>query len=145
MALIAINAVPARAEVKVAKEQGGAFTIKTGIYAAAFDARGNLLHVTVKGAVAFSHTFGNPGEPPPNAPSMNVINNTVAVRDRDGCSVPGVYNTIHWTSLAGWTYSGNGFICASPPRMSSRRNKRYQDVSWPVPTPMAVWPLNSQA
>ena len=81
MALIAINAVPARAEGKVAKEQGGAVTIKTGVYAAAFDAKGNLRHVSVKGAVAFSHTFGSPGEPPPTAPSMNVINNTVAVRD----------------------------------------------------------------
>jgi hypothetical protein len=59
MALIAINPVPARAEVKLAKELGGAVTIKTGIYAAAFDAKGNLLHVTVKDAVAFSHTFGN--------------------------------------------------------------------------------------
>jgi hypothetical protein len=81
LALIALYAVPARAEVKMTKEQDGAVTIKTGVYAAAFDAKGNLLHVTVKGAVAFSHTFGNPGEPPANAPSVNVINNTVAVRD----------------------------------------------------------------
>ncbi|MBL7038618.1 MAG: acetylxylan esterase [Pirellulaceae bacterium] len=81
LALIALHAVPARAEVKVAKEQGGGVTIKTEVYAAAFDAKGNLLHVTVEGAVAFSHTFGNPGQPTTNAPSVNVINNTVAVRD----------------------------------------------------------------
>jgi len=53
---------------------------KTAVYTARIDERGNLVDLVVKGAKALSHRFGDPGKPPAEKPSVNVIANMVAVR-----------------------------------------------------------------
>lgn len=51
-ALLVFCGVPAQAAVKRVKDESGTVAIKTRVSAAAFDAKGNLLHMTVNGAAA---------------------------------------------------------------------------------------------
>jgi cephalosporin-C deacetylase-like acetyl esterase len=77
---LALVTLPACAEVKITQADDRSVQVTTGVYAARIDAKGNLSELTVKGAKAFTHQFGNPGKPPAEAPSITVTNNLVAVR-----------------------------------------------------------------
>lgn len=68
------------ADVGVQQSVDKSVTAKTAVYTARIDERGNLVDLVVKGAKALSHQFGDPGKPPAEMPSVNVIGNRVAVR-----------------------------------------------------------------
>jgi cephalosporin-C deacetylase len=78
----ALAAFPAlsRAEVAIQQAADRSVAVTTGVYTAQIDAKGNLSELAVKGAKALTHQFGDPGKPPAEAPSINVIGQMVAVR-----------------------------------------------------------------
>ena len=82
LTLASLVAFPAfsQAEVTVKQAADRSVEVQTAVYTARIDARGNLAELTVKGAKAFTHQFGDPGKPPAEPPSINVINQVVAVR-----------------------------------------------------------------
>jgi len=68
------------AEVSITTAADRSVAVTTSVYTARIDAMGNLAELSVKGAKAFTHQFGDPGKPPAEAPSINVVNQMVAVR-----------------------------------------------------------------
>ena len=69
-----------RAEIALQQAADRSVTVTTAVYGAKIDANGNLSELTVKGSEAFTHQFGDPGKPPAEAPSINVIGTMVAIR-----------------------------------------------------------------
>ena len=53
-----------RAEVSIRQADDKSVAVTTGVYTAKIDSKGNLAELAVKGAKAFTHTFGDPGKPP---------------------------------------------------------------------------------
>jgi len=80
MLTLCLCALPACAEVKLVQADDRSVQVITSIYTAHIDAKGNLTEMSVKDAKAFTHQFGDPGKPPAQTPSINVIARTVAVR-----------------------------------------------------------------
>jgi cephalosporin-C deacetylase-like acetyl esterase len=78
--LVALRPAPAGAEVTNQQAADRSVAVTTSVYTAQFDARGNLTELLVKGAKALTHQFGDPGKPPAEPPSINVIGQMVAVR-----------------------------------------------------------------
>ena len=74
------GAAVCRADVAINQGSDRSVTVRTPVYTATIDAKGNLSELTVKGAKAFTHQFGDPGKPPAEPPSINVVNQMVAVR-----------------------------------------------------------------
>jgi hypothetical protein len=70
----------AMADVVLAQAADRSVAVTTAVYTAQIDAKGNLAELSVKGAKAFTHQFGDPGKPLAEAPSINVIGQMVAVR-----------------------------------------------------------------
>lgn len=79
-AMMASAVICKAGEVKIEQAQDRSVQVKTAVYTAQIDAKGNLTELSVKGAKAFTHNFGNPGKPPAEAPVINVTNQMVAVR-----------------------------------------------------------------
>jgi cephalosporin-C deacetylase-like acetyl esterase len=69
-----------RAEVSITQGADRSVAVTTSVYTAQIDAKGNLAELSVKGAKTFTHQFGTPGQPPAEAPSINLVNQMVAVR-----------------------------------------------------------------
>jgi cephalosporin-C deacetylase len=80
IAVVMFACASLQAEVEVKKAVDGSVAVRTSVYSAAFDSKGNLTEVVVKGAKSIAHQFGEVGKPPSDAPSMNVHGEIVAVR-----------------------------------------------------------------
>ena len=83
LAIIVLDSRPpsiCHAEVSIRQADDKSVEVTTGVYTAKIDTKGNLSELTVKGAKAFTHQFGDPGKPPAEPPSINVVNQMVAVR-----------------------------------------------------------------
>jgi cephalosporin-C deacetylase len=78
--LAGLNMIGFTADVQITQADDRSVNVKTPVYTAQIDAKGNLTEVNVKGANAFSHQFGNPGKLPQETPSINITANLVAIR-----------------------------------------------------------------
>lgn len=112
LTLAALFAVPAlsRAEVAIQQAADKSVAVKTGVYTAQIDAKGNLAELAVKGAKSITHQFGDPGKPPAEAPSINVIGQMVAVRSGT--------MRVEWTfgeDTIGFLTEGYNFECLLDP------------------------------
>lgn len=79
-AALAAAAPLCHAEVSIRQADDKSVEVTTGVYTAKIDTKGNLAELAVKGSKAFTHQFGDPGKPPAEPPSINVVNQMVAVR-----------------------------------------------------------------
>lgn len=115
-ALAVLLALPATvgAEVTVQQVADRSVTVTTAVYRAGIDARGNLAELSVKGAKAFAHQFGDPGRAPAEAPSINVIGQMVAVRSGTA--------RVEWTfgeDTIGFLTEGYNFECTLDPSVKA--------------------------
>jgi cephalosporin-C deacetylase-like acetyl esterase len=95
-----------RAEVSIRQADDKSVAVTTGVYTAKIDSKGNLAELAVKGAKAFTHTFGDPGKPPAEPPSINVVNHMVAMRSGPA--------RVEWTfgeDTLGFLSQGYNFEC----------------------------------
>ena len=68
------------AGVKLAQAGDGSVDVRTPVYSARIDGRGNLESLSVRGSAALAQKFGTPGAPPPAAPTVRLAGKTVTVR-----------------------------------------------------------------
>lgn len=110
--LTAAAAVWAEVAIKQAADQS--VKVATGVYTATIDFQGNLAELTVKGAKAFAHQFGDPGKPPAEPPVINVTNQMVAVRSGT--------MRVEWTfgeDTLGFLTEGYNFECLLDPSVKA--------------------------
>ena len=81
--LIAIEGPSLAEGTKIEQAADRSVDVKTGVYSARIDAKGNLVDLTVQGAKAFTHTFGNPGKPPETPPTVTLAGQKVLVQSGD--------------------------------------------------------------
>ena len=103
-----------RAEVSIRQADDKSVAVTTGVYTAKIDSKGNLVELAVKGAKAFTHQFGDPGQPPAEPPSINVVNQMVAVRSGPA--------RVEWTfgeDTLGFLSQGYNFECTLDPSVKA--------------------------
>ena len=77
--LAPLLALPAFAAVEIKQAADRSVRMTTGTYAVRMDPAGNITELSVKGEAALTHDFGD-AKTPPAGVTVNVINDTVAVR-----------------------------------------------------------------
>lgn len=104
IAILAGFTAISRAEVAIQQAADQSLAITTSVYTAAIDAKGNLTDLTIKGAKAFTHTFGNTGQPPAAPPTVTLTGQTVVVQ-----SGPMRVEWMFGEDTLGWVTEGYGF------------------------------------
>ena len=113
-AALAAGSSICHAEVSIRQADDKSVEVTTGVYTAKIDTKGNLAELTVKGAKAFTHQFGDPVKPPAEPPSINVVNQMVAVRSGPA--------RVEWTfgeDTLGFLTEGYNFECTLDPSVKA--------------------------
>lgn len=76
-------AAPSHAELAISQATDKSVDVKTGVYTARVDAKGNLVDLTIKGAKSLTQQFGPPRQPPATPPTITLTGEKVLVESGD--------------------------------------------------------------